>query len=136
MSTKMLDEMRDLMRRRHYSIHAERTCCDWVKRYSPHFSPDRPTDGVFSRMPALQNRFPRQRIVRIRRIAGYASSENEPAPWPSKKYARRKQAVGQRLAERGSQGLARSSVARTLGRSGEKCGLTLENPFDLGDWQC
>ena len=34
MSTKLLDEMRDLMRRRHYSIHTERAYRDWVKRYA------------------------------------------------------------------------------------------------------
>jgi site-specific recombinase XerD len=33
MSTRLLDEMRDLMRRRHYSIHTERAYLDWVKRY-------------------------------------------------------------------------------------------------------
>lgn len=33
MSTRILDQMRDLMKRRHYSIHTERTYCDWVKRY-------------------------------------------------------------------------------------------------------
>ena len=33
MSTRLLDEMRDLMRRRHYSIHTERAYRDWVKRY-------------------------------------------------------------------------------------------------------
>ena len=33
MSTKLLDEMRTLMRRRHYSIHTERAYRDWVKRY-------------------------------------------------------------------------------------------------------
>ena len=33
MSTRLLDEMRDLMRRRHYSIHTERAYHDWVKRY-------------------------------------------------------------------------------------------------------
>ena len=32
MSTKLLDEMRNLMRRRHYSIHTERAYRDWVKR--------------------------------------------------------------------------------------------------------
>ena len=32
MSTRLLDEMRDVMRRRHYSIHTERGYCDWVKR--------------------------------------------------------------------------------------------------------
>ena len=34
MSTKLLDEMRNLMRRRHYSIHTERAYRDWVKRYA------------------------------------------------------------------------------------------------------
>ena len=33
MATKLLDEMRDLMRRRHYSIHTERAYLDWVKRH-------------------------------------------------------------------------------------------------------
>jgi len=33
MSTRLLDEMRNLMRRRHYSIHTERAYRDWVKRY-------------------------------------------------------------------------------------------------------
>ena len=33
MATRLLDEMRDLMRRRHYSIHTERAYLDWVKRY-------------------------------------------------------------------------------------------------------
>ena len=33
MATKLLDEMRDLMRRRNYSIHTERAYRDWVKRY-------------------------------------------------------------------------------------------------------
>ena len=33
MATRLLDEMRDLMRRRHYSIHTERAYRDWVKRY-------------------------------------------------------------------------------------------------------
>ena len=33
MSTRLLDEMRDLMRRRHYSIHTERAYRDWVQRY-------------------------------------------------------------------------------------------------------
>lgn len=28
MSTKILDQMRDLMKRRHYSIHTERSYCD------------------------------------------------------------------------------------------------------------
>ena len=33
MSIRLLDEMRDLVRRRHYFIHTERTCRDWLKRY-------------------------------------------------------------------------------------------------------
>ena len=33
MSTRLLDKVRDLMRRRHYSIHTERAYRDWVKRY-------------------------------------------------------------------------------------------------------
>ena len=33
MSRKILDDMRDVMRRRHCSIHTERTYCNEVKRY-------------------------------------------------------------------------------------------------------
>ena len=33
MSTRLLDEMRDLMQRRHYSIHTERAYRIWVRRY-------------------------------------------------------------------------------------------------------
>ena len=33
MSTRLLDEMRDLMRRRHYSIHTEPAYRDWIRRY-------------------------------------------------------------------------------------------------------
>ncbi len=33
MSSRLLDEMRAAMRRRHYSIHTERSYSDWVKRY-------------------------------------------------------------------------------------------------------
>ena len=32
MSTRLLGEMRDIMRRRHYSIHTERAYRDWIKR--------------------------------------------------------------------------------------------------------
>ena len=38
MSSKILDDMRDVMRRRHYSIRTERSCCDWVKRFVLHFN--------------------------------------------------------------------------------------------------
>ena len=30
---KLLDEVHDYMRLHHYSIHSERTYCDWIKRY-------------------------------------------------------------------------------------------------------
>ena len=30
---KLLDEVRDVMRLHHYSIHTERIYCDWIKRY-------------------------------------------------------------------------------------------------------
>ena len=33
MSTRIRDEMRNLMRRRHYSVHTEHAYRDWVKRY-------------------------------------------------------------------------------------------------------
>ena len=38
MSSRILEEMRDVLRRRHYSIHTERSYCDWVKRYILHFN--------------------------------------------------------------------------------------------------
>lgn len=30
---RLLDEVRDIMRLHHYSIHTERTYCDWIKKY-------------------------------------------------------------------------------------------------------
>jgi hypothetical protein len=30
---KLLEETSEIMRLRHYSIHTERACCDWIKRY-------------------------------------------------------------------------------------------------------
>jgi len=30
---KLLPEIRDIMRRLHYSIHTERIYCDWITRY-------------------------------------------------------------------------------------------------------
>jgi len=33
LSSKILDDMRDVMRRRHYSIRTERNYCEWIKRY-------------------------------------------------------------------------------------------------------
>ena len=38
MSNKILDDMHDVMRRRHYSIRTERSCCGWVKRFILHFN--------------------------------------------------------------------------------------------------
>jgi integron integrase len=38
MSSRILDDMRDVMRRRHYSIRTEKTYCDWVKKYILHFN--------------------------------------------------------------------------------------------------
>jgi integron integrase len=38
MSRKILDDMRDVMRRRYYSIRTERSYCEWVKRFVLHFN--------------------------------------------------------------------------------------------------
>ena len=38
MSSKILDDMRDMMSRRHFSIRTERSYCDWVKRFVLHFN--------------------------------------------------------------------------------------------------
>jgi hypothetical protein len=34
----ILDDMRDVMRRRHYSIRTERSYCEWVKRFVLHLN--------------------------------------------------------------------------------------------------
>ena len=38
MSRKILDDMCDVMRRRHYSIRTERSYCEWVRRFVLHFN--------------------------------------------------------------------------------------------------
>jgi len=38
MSRKILDDMRDVMRQRHYSIRTERNYCEWVERFVLHFN--------------------------------------------------------------------------------------------------
>jgi hypothetical protein len=38
MSNKILDDMRNVIRRRHYSIRTERRYCEWVKLFSLHFN--------------------------------------------------------------------------------------------------
>ena|GEM_PF-3097994 len=38
MSSNILDDMRDVMRQRHYSIRTERSYCEWVKRFVLHFN--------------------------------------------------------------------------------------------------
>lgn len=30
---KLLDEVKDVLRLKHYSIHTERCCCDWIKKF-------------------------------------------------------------------------------------------------------
>lgn len=30
---RLLNEVKDIMRLKHYSIHTERSYCDWIKRY-------------------------------------------------------------------------------------------------------
>jgi len=38
MSSKILEDMHDVMRRRNYSIRTERSYCEWVKRFVLHFN--------------------------------------------------------------------------------------------------
>jgi len=38
MSSKILEDMRDVMRPRHHSIRTERSYCAWVKRFVLHFN--------------------------------------------------------------------------------------------------
>ena len=38
MANKILDDARDVMRRRHYSIRTEKSYCNWIKRYIKHFN--------------------------------------------------------------------------------------------------
>ena len=40
MSSKILDDMRDVMRLRYYAIRTERSYCEWVKRFVLHFNSD------------------------------------------------------------------------------------------------
>ena len=53
---KLLDQVRDLMRLRHYSIRTEQSYCDWIKRsrsgieaniYEPHPWTERQTNSEF-----------------------------------------------------------------------------------------
>jgi hypothetical protein len=37
MASKIIDEARDVMRRRHYSIRTEKSYIGWIKRYIKHF---------------------------------------------------------------------------------------------------
>ena len=45
MASRLLDEMRQIMRRRHYSIRTEQSYCAWVKRYV-HFHEMRSRAGL------------------------------------------------------------------------------------------
>ena len=45
MASRLLDEMRQIMRRRHYSIRTEQSYCGWVKRYV-HFHEMRSRAGL------------------------------------------------------------------------------------------
>ena len=38
MASKILDDMSDVMRRRHYSIRTERSYCEWVKHFVFNFN--------------------------------------------------------------------------------------------------
>ena len=38
MASRIIDEVRDVLRRRHYSIRTEKTYCEWIKRYIRHFN--------------------------------------------------------------------------------------------------
>ena len=38
MARRILDEVRDVLRRRHYSIRTEKTYCNWITRYIHHFN--------------------------------------------------------------------------------------------------
>ena len=38
MSSRILNEVRDVMQRRRYSIRTERSYCDWIKRFVLHFN--------------------------------------------------------------------------------------------------
>jgi hypothetical protein len=41
MSRKILDNMHDVMRPRHYSIRTERTYCNWIKRHIQYYTNNR-----------------------------------------------------------------------------------------------
>ncbi|UCE35374.1 MAG: phage integrase N-terminal SAM-like domain-containing protein [Deltaproteobacteria bacterium] len=45
MASRLLNEMHQMMRRRHYSIRTEQSCCAWVRRYV-HFHKMRSRAGL------------------------------------------------------------------------------------------
>jgi hypothetical protein len=50
---KLLDQMREVMRLKHYSIRTERSYCDWVRRYVK-FHEMRSRDGMFPAEPKMK----------------------------------------------------------------------------------
>src|ERR1039457_4816204 len=60
---KLLDQVRDLMRLHHYSIHTERSYTDWIKRYI-HF-----TTLPVSLIPALENQTRKARVLHKQDLA-------------------------------------------------------------------
>ena len=72
MSTKLLDEMRNLMRRRHYSSDTERAYRDWVKRYARFHNMQSRTISVTAKR---KSRHSSPSLARDRQVA--ASTQNQ-----------------------------------------------------------
>ena len=50
---KLLDQLREVMRLKHYSIRTERTYCDWVRRYV-HFHQMRSREELLPAEPRIE----------------------------------------------------------------------------------
>jgi hypothetical protein len=50
---KLLDQVREVMRLKHYSIRTERTYCDWIRRYV-HFHQMRSREAMLPAEPKME----------------------------------------------------------------------------------
>ena len=61
MSSKILDDMRDVMRQRYCSIRTERSYCEWVKHFVLHFNMKSRNDLSSRHGVPIKGRIPPQR---------------------------------------------------------------------------
>jgi hypothetical protein len=75
MSNKILDNMRDVMRRRHYSVRTERSYCGWVKRFVLHFNMKSHTNLLLLLSGIRIRHFSRQVVCPLYQAIQYALSD-------------------------------------------------------------